>query len=72
MVAPCKDCKDRYVSCHSTCERYKDRRKHFDEEKERILKIRHEELDFTKRKMAGIRKMKKGEAIRELKNRNYS
>lgn len=24
MVAPCKNCKDRYVGCHSKCEKYKE------------------------------------------------
>lgn len=33
MIAPCKDCPDRVVGCHSTCERYKDYR----EEKDREL-----------------------------------
>ena len=24
MVAPCKDCTERHVGCHSTCQGYKD------------------------------------------------
>ncbi len=24
MVAPCKDCTERTVSCHATCEKYKE------------------------------------------------
>ena len=22
-IAPCKDCKDRHIGCHGTCDRYK-------------------------------------------------
>lgn len=41
MNAPCKDCKDRKLGCHSTCEKYKK----FDEEnrkrREEEFKNRH-------------------------------
>lgn len=72
MIAPCRDCKNRFVSCHSSCEQYKEWRKNFDAEKERILKIRYEERSLDKLKMSGIRRMRSGEAMRDLKNRNYT
>lgn len=31
MQAPCKDCPDRVVGCHSTCEKYIEFRKYRDE-----------------------------------------
>lgn len=34
MLAPCKDCKDREIGCHSKCERYKE----FVEENEKLKK----------------------------------
>lgn len=30
MQAPCKDCPDRHYLCHSTCEKYREFRKHRD------------------------------------------
>jgi len=24
MINPCKDCTDRYIGCHSDCDKYKD------------------------------------------------
>lgn len=42
-TAPCKDCADRYVGCHDTCERYRiaceelDRRKKAKREAESIF-----------------------------------
>ena len=32
MTGPCKDCKDRSVTCHSTCEKYLEFRKMMEEE----------------------------------------
>lgn len=34
MVAPCKDCTERHVGCHSTCQDYKDFVKWNEEQKE--------------------------------------
>lgn len=36
-LAPCKDCKDRVLGCHSTCQRYLEFRKEVD----RIHEIRN-------------------------------
>lgn len=37
---PCKDCKERYLGCHSKCEKYQNAKKRNDElrEKERMEK----------------------------------
>ena len=35
-VAPCKDCKNRIVNCHSKCKLYLQYRKELDEYKEQI------------------------------------
>lgn len=37
---PCKDCKDRSVGCHGTCEKYKEYRSNLDDRKETIKKNR--------------------------------
>ena len=34
MNAPCKDCPDRVVGCHSTCERYKEWKAEKDQERD--------------------------------------
>lgn len=35
VTAPCKDCKDRFVGCHSSCDKYKEFRINLDEEREK-------------------------------------
>ena len=37
MKAPCKNCTDRVVGCHSTCEKYKDWKKKDKERKQKIF-----------------------------------
>lgn len=36
IVAPCKDCKDRVLGCHSTCEKYNA----FKKEKEKLAELK--------------------------------
>lgn len=31
IVSPCKDCPERFIGCHSSCERYKQYRSELDE-----------------------------------------
>ncbi len=38
ISSPCKDCPDRHLLCHSTCEKFLKYRKKYLEEKERIFK----------------------------------
>lgn len=37
--APCKDCPDRQLRCHSTCEKYLA----FDKERKKLNKLKHED-----------------------------
>lgn len=37
-VAPCKDCAERAVGCHGTCEKYKDWKKNEGAEKAKMIK----------------------------------
>lgn len=39
-VKCCKDCTDRYVGCHSVCEKYLSEKKICDEEREAVFKSR--------------------------------
>ena len=38
ILSPCKDCTDRHIGCHSTCEKYIDFRKRCDKEREDRLR----------------------------------
>lgn len=44
--APCKDCPDRLVGCHSTCEKYITFAKEKRQQNEIIKKAKHEESLF--------------------------
>lgn len=49
MKAPCKDCPDRQVGCHSTCEKYITFAKEKRQQNETIKKAKHEEnLKFSR------------------------
>lgn len=37
MIVPCKDCVDRYINCHSSCEKYKLWRQDMDVVRDKIL-----------------------------------
>lgn len=57
-TAPCKDCPDRTVKCHSTCERYLTFRKNLDKWNNEYKKKRS--LDFNEcLYAASIRKKKR-------------
>lgn len=43
MIAPCKDCTERYESCHSNCEQYKNWKKQLDEERATIIKAKSDD-----------------------------
>lgn len=59
IITPCKDCMERYIGCHSSCDRYIGWRKEFDEQKKEILKVRVAENAANARRNEGIRKMQK-------------
>ena len=62
MNAPCLDCKDRVLKCHSTCERYKEYRQtlyELNEEARRKEKIRKSLDDYKCRKINNYKKRNK-------------
>ena len=36
VQSPCKDCPDRHITCHSSCDKYKEYKKRHYEEKDRM------------------------------------
>lgn len=48
-VAPCKNCKDRFVSCHSTCNKYIEWKNSVDKEKIEIAKSKLWTQPYNKR-----------------------
>lgn len=40
---PCYGCTERVLGCHSTCERYKERKAKYDERKRKFIEQRNEE-----------------------------
>ena len=53
-VGTCKDCTDRKVGCHSTCERYMTAKKEWDAEKDRIDKERGKQSDYNNQHYNGV------------------
>ena len=63
VTAPCKDCADRKMGCHSICEKYKEFKKISEEEKRIIDKKRREYNDvlgFGVKSSERMRKKKTG------------
>lgn len=46
-ITVCKDCQERFLGCHSTCERYKQDKARNEEFKHKI-KLEREIFDFSK------------------------
>lgn len=38
IQSPCKDCKDRHLKCHATCEKFLEYREKYQAERERLFK----------------------------------
>lgn len=64
-IAPCKDCNDRSVGCHSSCERYKKWAQDYDEQKKEYMDKLKKERDFQNFKAEVIRKTKKQFRIKD-------
>lgn len=59
MRFPCKDCTDRWVGCHGTCQKYQEARKNWDKasaEAKKEKKLADELDDYTLRTAQKIRK----------------
>ena len=46
MKSPCKDCADREIGCHGTCEKYQYFQKHHKEEKAQISEAKLAEQEY--------------------------
>ena len=56
LSAPCKDCGDRVIGCHSTCDKYK---QFLDERKEYVQKVkacRRKDREYIEARQASIYK----------------
>lgn len=65
MVAPCKDCPDRYVGCHGNCEKYKEYKAQLDSMRDQAYQIRAKEADLYERRKYAFRKMGLGRKLRK-------
>lgn len=46
VTQPCKDCPDRHIGCHSTCDRYTEFCRENQEQKDAIRAIRAEKIQL--------------------------
>ena len=58
--APCKDCPDRAVGCHSTCTKYQEFRKQQDAENEAIKKHNEQQVVLSKGSWTGDSYFRRG------------
>ena len=58
-ITVCKDCPDRQIGCHGTCERYIRQRQKAEKEKELIRKNRNKEEQLRQRSIEGIQRMRR-------------
>ena len=57
----CKDCENRHIGCHSTCESYNDYRKEKDEENAKIREKIRAETDYIDSQIIKYNKILKRE-----------
>lgn len=58
IVTPCKDCTDRHMACHSTCEKYKEWKQEFDKLKSVVTKNKFFQSEIHQAKKGAIKRMK--------------
>lgn len=66
--APCKDCEERKLGCHSICPRYRDFCEKNEERKERLKEERQQREDFVRSVYSAQRKKHNAQA-RERRRR---
>lgn len=59
VTPPCKDCINRYVGCHSSCEEYQSFRISLNEYNDNLYKERYKDNLFNSFKKEVVRKTKK-------------
>ena len=56
---PCQDCKDRYLGCHSNCQKYLEAKAEHSKEKESVTQIKEDERRFDSYEIERRSKIKK-------------
>lgn len=59
LIRCCKDCPDRHLACHDTCERYKQEHREYQAEKEVYCKDRNKGYEYDDFRAEQIRKAQK-------------
>lgn len=57
---PCRDCTQRFVGCHATCEPYKDYKIKHEAEKAERDKQKQEYMRASDTQIAGMKRMQRG------------
>ena len=60
IKGPCKDCKDRFISCHSVCLKYIDYKQKVEAERLKVLKKKEEEYKEKVYIRQAINRFKRG------------
>ena len=50
MMSPCKDCPDRYIGCHSSCNKYISYKNELEDFKAKVKKAKDKEIVFIEYK----------------------
>lgn len=57
--APCLNCDDRHLNCHSQCEHYKNFKQRIEDKKTKIKIQKEKDEMLTSASIAGIKRMKR-------------
>lgn len=58
-ITCCKDCTDRQIGCHATCERYLEQKKRNEEEVDRAHEYKMVDLEYSKLSQEHLRRLVK-------------
>lgn len=56
LIRCCKDCPERHLACHDTCERYKQEHREYQTEKEALYKEAHKGDQYDEFRVEQMRK----------------
>jgi len=68
-ITCCKNCKNRFVGCHSVCEVYLDQRQEFDKDKQKYLDSIEKEIAFGEYLIS--HNLRKGVFRKQQKRKKY-
>lgn len=67
QLSPCKDCKDRHMACWDGCEKYKEWKSAFEDNKQKYREDKQKRTELAEVKRSGYKNMTTRKATNKFK-----